>query len=165
MWCSVRADVTWCVNRIYWCISNETRPRHGPVPLLTQPPLAPAVQQRSVGRLAAENDSEAVAAAFNVHLSTVYRPQQRLTAISAAEDHVWQHIDRILVSSAIIGRFVPDANETGKNTIGTTRCPSVVRWCVDDWYIDLQNCRQARGPVLTHGHRPTHLQCAQTRVY
>ena len=52
----------------------------------TMPRLTPAERERAVGLLTAGEYPRAVAVAFNVHLATIYRLQQRFTASGVTDD-------------------------------------------------------------------------------
>ena len=117
-------------------------------------------------RLTATDDPDAVAAAVKVHLSTVCHLQQRFMAAGKTADgppsgrphvttprqnrHTFRHHWRDPFKTA---------DETDWNTIGNHQMPisgQTVREPLAD--RDLHNCRLARRPNLTRGHRLTCLQ-------
>ncbi|KAK7093744.1 hypothetical protein V1264_007439 [Littorina saxatilis] len=125
------------------------------------PRLTPEQRERAVGRLSAGDDPEAVAVAFNVHLSTVYRLQQRFVNTGSTADTqrsgrprvTTQRQDRQILRHHLRNRF-HTANETARNTVGNHQrliSGQTIRRRLAG--RDLQNCRPARGPVLTQRHR------------
>lgn len=136
------------------------------------PRLTTAQRERVLGRLEAGDDPQAVAVAFNCHISTVYRVLSRYRATGTTADAqrsgrprvTTQRQDRHLFQTHIRNRFL-SAEETARTTIGTHAAPisgqTVRRRLMER---RLHNCRPARGPVLTLRHRRARLQWAQNHV-
>ncbi|KAK7103623.1 hypothetical protein V1264_018489 [Littorina saxatilis] len=136
------------------------------------PRLTPEQRERAMGRLLAGDDPEAVAVAFNVHLSTVYRLQQRFVNTGSTADTqrsgrprvTTQRQDRQILRHHLRNRF-HTANKTARNTVGNHQRPisgQTIRRRLAE--RDLQNCRPARGPVLTQKHRMARQQWAQDHI-
>ncbi|KAK7106741.1 hypothetical protein V1264_017962 [Littorina saxatilis] len=136
------------------------------------PRSTPEQRERAVGRLSAGDDPEAVAVAFNVHLSTVYRLQQRFVNTGSTADTqrsgrprvTTQRQDRQILRHHLRNRF-HTANDTARNTVGNHQgliSGQTVRRRLAERH--LQHCRPARGPVLTQRHRMARQQWAQDHI-
>ena len=96
----------------------------------TMPRLTPAERERAVGLLTVGEHPRAVAVAFNVHLATIYRLQQRFTATGVTVDRprtgrprvTTQRQDGHIFRHHVRDRF-QTANETGRNTLGNHQRP------------------------------------------
>ncbi|KAK7114313.1 hypothetical protein V1264_000391 [Littorina saxatilis] len=138
------------------------------------PRLTPEQRERAVGRLSAGDDPEPVAVAFSVHLSTVYRLQQRVVNTGSTADIqrsgrprvTTQRQDRQILRHHLRNRFhTANEFETARNTVGNHQGPisgQTIRRRLAE--RDLQNCRPARGPVLTQRHRMARQQWAQDHI-
>ena len=138
----------------------------------TMPRLTPAERERAVGLLTAGEDPRAVAVAFNVHLATIYRLQQRFTATGVTDDRprtgrprvTTQRQDCHIFRHHVRDRF-QTANETGRNTLGNHQrliSGQTVRRRLAE--RDLENRRPARVLVLTRRHRLARLQWARNHA-
>ncbi|KAK7099853.1 hypothetical protein V1264_022900 [Littorina saxatilis] len=136
------------------------------------PRLTPEQRERAVGRLSAGDDPEAVAVAFNVHLSTVYRLQQRFVNIGSTADAqrsgrprvTTQRQDRQILRHHLRNRF-HTANETARNTVGNHQRPiiSVDRQSAEDLLSETSKTAVPL-PVLTQRHRMARQQWAQDHI-
>ena len=138
----------------------------------TMPRLAAAQRERAIGRLTAGDDPQTVAAAFNVHFTTVYRLQQRFAARGVTDDRprsgrpriTTPRQDRQIFRNHQRACFLT-ASESAQRTIGRHQAPissDTVRRRLRA--RDLRNCRPARVPVLTRRHRLARLQWARNHA-
>ena len=94
------------------------------------PRLTAAQRERAIGRLTAGEDPQTVAAAFNVHFTTVYRLQQRFAARGVTDDRprsrrprvTTPRQDRQIFHNHQRDRFLT-ASETAQRTIGHHQAP------------------------------------------
>ena len=138
----------------------------------TMPRLTAAQRERAIGCLTAGDDPQTVAAAFNVHFTTVYRLQQRFAARGVTDDRPrsrrpWvttPRQDRQIFCNHQRDRFLT-ASETAQRTIGRHQAPissdTVHRRLRAR---DPRNCRPARVPVITRRHRLACLQWARNHA-
>lgn len=136
------------------------------------PRLTPEQRARAVGRLEAGDDAQVVAVAFNCHVSTIYRLQQRFQTTGSTADAprrgrprvTTARQDRFIFRNHLGERF-ETAEETARTLVGNHQHPisgqTVRRRLVEN---HLYNRRPALGPVLTRRHRHARLQWAQARV-
>lgn len=136
------------------------------------PRLSTEDRIRLRGHLEAGVSPRRVAAAFNVHLSTVYRLQERLQATGSTADRLRSgrprvttaRQDRFIVRQHLQNRFQA-ATVTASNLPGGAPqrvASNTVRRRLAEQ--GLASRRPARGPVLTQRHRQARLQWAQARI-
>ena len=136
------------------------------------PWLQAAQREQAIGRLIAGDNPQTIAAAFNVHFTTVYHLQQRFAARGVTDDRPrsgrpWvttPRQDRQIFRNHQRDRFLT-ASETAKRTIGRHQAPissDTVRRRLRA--RDLRNCRPAQVPVLTRRHRLPRLQRARNHA-
>ena len=103
----------------------------------TMPKLTPAECERAVGLLTAGEDPRAVAVAFNVHLATIYRLQQRFMATGVTDDRPWtedlgwRHRGKTAITWGTGSR---QPTRLAGTPWGITRDLSAARQCGDGWW-------------------------------
>ncbi len=130
--------------------------------------LSAAQREQAIGRLQAGQRALVVANAYNVHVSTIHRLQQRYINTNSTADSdrsgrprvTTPRQDRFINRQHLHDRF-RTASMTARETIGTGQRPisddTVRRRLAAN---NLRCRRPARGPVLTTRHRQARLQWA-----
>lgn len=136
------------------------------------PRLTQIQRNQAIGRLEAGESALDVARQFNVHISTIYRLQERYNATQTTDDRprsgrprvTTPRQDRQITRHHQRDPFLP-ASETARDTLGTHNRPissdTVMRRLRS---ANLQCRRPARRPILQPRHRQARLQWAQDHL-
>lgn len=136
------------------------------------PRLTTAQRDRATGRLEAGDDPQAVALAFNCHISTVYRLMQRVQATGSNDDAPRSGRPRVTPPRQdryIFRNHIGERFETAEETARALQGPNQARISGQTVRRRLAErhlyCRRPpRGPVLTQRHRRARVEWAEEHV-
>ena len=170
------ADYSDCMNTMLTSIATQKgvcTVSHGRVIIVkAMPRLTTGERERAVGRLIAGDNARNIANDMHVHISTIYRLENRLGLTGTTADRprsgrprqTTARQDRVIVRQHLANPF-QTARSTADNTLGRNNRPICDRTVANRLRERGLVCRRpARGPVLTPRHRQARQQWAQQHL-